>query len=124
MPRESICLELSGFLWKMSLRPRFLGVVHVLEFMSSDSVALNSPRLAMTPELGGLEPIEMGDTGVKGATAGATCEGKGEEPEPDPVIYVEATDDFEVTDDTETTTEQFQEQCANLYAMGFRLVIE
>ena len=40
------------------------------------------------------------------------------------MIYVEATDDFEVTDDTETTTEQFQEQYANLYAMGFRLVIE
>ena len=37
------------------------------------------------------------------------------------VLY---TDDFEVTDDTETTTEQFQEQYANLYAMGFRLVIE
>ena len=37
--------------------------------------------------------------------------------------YVEATDDFQVTDDTETTTEQFQEQYANLYAMGFRLGI-
>ena len=48
---------------------------------------------------------------------------EGHEPEPDLVIYVEATDDFEVTDDTETTTKQFQEQYANFYAMGFRLVI-
>jgi len=41
-----------------------------------------------------------------------------------PILSRVLTDDFEVTDDTETTTEQFQEQYANLYAMGFRLVIE
>ena len=43
------------------------------------------------------------------------------EPEPDPVITT--TDDFEVDDDTTTTDQLYQEYYANLYALGFRLVV-
>ena len=43
------------------------------------------------------------------------------EPEPDPVITT--TDDFEVDDDTETTNALYQDYYANMYALGFRLVV-
>ena len=43
------------------------------------------------------------------------------EPEPDPVITT--TDDFEVDDDTETTNALYQDHYANMYALGFRLVV-
>ena len=33
------------------------------------------------------------------------------------------TDDFEVDDDTTTTDQLYQEYYANLYALGFRLVV-
>ena len=39
----------------------------------------------------------------------------------DPVITT--TDDFEVDDDTTTTDQLYQEYYANLYALGFRLVV-
>ena len=43
------------------------------------------------------------------------------EPEPDPVITT--TDDFEVDDNTETTNALYQDYYANMYALGFRLVV-
>ena len=36
---------------------------------------------------------------------------------------ITTTDDFEVDDDTTTTDQLYQEYYANLYALGFRLVV-
>ena len=37
--------------------------------------------------------------------------------------FYHTTDDFEVDDDTTTTDQLYQEYYANLYALGFRLVV-
>ena len=43
--------------------------------------------------------------------------------EPEPDLVITTTDDFEVDDDTTTTDQLYQEYYANLYALGFRLVV-
>ena len=107
-------------------------MVAVLELALSDSVALNSPRRARVVDEAGLEMIEMCDAGLAAVERGerrgdrrATCGFKsmavGYLPtEPDSLI--DTTDDFEDSEETDATVQQYQEYFGNLYDLGFRLV--